>query len=473
MENQFNWKSFVYNLNHKGIALVIGNDLSMLRLEKNFISKSDNYKFFLEAGELNGDHLSINLYKYLAIRLWDILGSDGSPSPCTMPSPVTLNNIVLELQKKNTKENDINNAIRNEIISLTDNQIMLEPFRKLIKISGFETFITVNIDNFLERAFAAEGKHVNRSFNFSIPSSSFDPNNKKDVAIPSIYNLMGNIEGYKFAVTDDQCLEYVLMLQNGCNTIAKELFDSINQKNILFVGSSSPDWFMRFFIRIISGEPYRNCVKTKYVACDGTLQDRELLAFLENNSTKVIPISRKEQCINGHKIYKNSIEFIDELYTQCDQTGIPVRNKIRYKETMFISYSRDDKSLADRLKNEFEKNGLSVFFDEDSLRTGDQYNQAIRNYIKDCDLFIALISENAIKDKTRYVYEKEWRSAIVLNNYKDRSYIRPYIIDQTLPTDARIPEEIRNLNIEKILDFNDLGKTVQKFIRENGLTPIP
>jgi len=466
MESQFNWRSFVWNINSRGISLVIGNDLSILRLEKDFISKSDYYEAYVSVGKFEGEHLCINLYKYLAIKLWDIFGKGP------FPLPATINNVVLELQKISTKENDINNAIRKEIISLTDDQIMLEPFRKLVRINGFETFVTVNIDNFLERAFAAEGKHFNKSFNFSIPSPAIDQSNKKDKAIPSIFNLMGNIEGYNFALTDEQCLEYIFTLQKGNDAIAKELFDSTYQKNTLFVGSSSPDWFMRFFIRIISSERYKNSLKDKYVACDCTLQDRELLTFLENNATKVIPISATEQGMNGNKVYKNSIEFIDDIYTQCDRSDISQPNKIRYKEIVFISYCRDDKSLAERLRNEFERNGLHVFFDEDTLQIGDRYNEVIRKYIKDCDYFVALISENAIKDKTRYVYDKEWRTAIVLNDFKDHSYIRPFIIDQTASTDIRIPDEIRHLNINKIPNFDDLGKTVQQFIRENSLTPI-
>jgi hypothetical protein len=383
-----------------------------------------------------------------------------------------MNNIVLALQKINTKENDINNAIRKEITSLTDEQIILEPFRKLVRIDKFETFITVNIDNFLERAFAAETKHANKSFNFSIPHTAVDPGNKKDKAVPSIFNLMGNIEGYNFALTDEQCFEYIFTLQKGNDAIAKELLDSTYQKNTLFAGCSTPDWFMRFFIRVISSERYKDSLKDKYVACDCTLKDRELLTFLENNSAKVIPIGSTEQVMNGNKGYKNSIEFIDDIYSQCAVNDPKTPNNPRYKEILFISYSRDDKSLAERLRNEFERNGLKVFFDDDTLQIGDRYNEVIRKSIKDCDYFVALISENAINDKARYVYDKEWRTAIVLNSFKDNSYIRPFIIDQTNPTDARIPEEIRSLNINLIQNFDDLGKTVQKFIRENGLTPI-
>jgi hypothetical protein len=463
MEERFNWKSFVYNINSNSISLVIGNDLSILVLKKEFLSNSDYFDFYVEAGTLKNDQLYINLYKYLAIKIWDIFGKGE------LPRVVSMNNIVLQIQQLNTSENDINIAIREEIRNLTDDQIMLEPLRKLVRINGFETIITVNIDNFLERAFAAEGKRVNASLNFSIPSPAIDYSNRKDKALATIFNLMGNIEGFNFAITDEQCLEYIFMLQNGNSPLSKELFDTIHQKNILFAGSSFPDWFMRFFIRVISSERYKNSIKTKYVACDNTLNDPGLLSFLENLATRVIPIASGSHAFDVNICYKNVIEFIDDIYIHCNNSGEPKRNEIRYREIPFISYSRDDKAFAERLKNEFEKNGIRVFFDEDSLQTGDQYNQIIRKYIKDCDFFVALISENAIKDKARYVYEKEWRSAIVLNGYKDQPYIRPYIIDKTLPTDERIPEEIRNLNIAVIEDINNLGTIVQKFIKENKL----
>ena len=57
-----------------------------------------------------------------------------------------------------------------------------------------------------------------------------------------------------------------------------------------------------------------------------------------------------------------------------------------------------------------------------------------------------------------------------MDGYKDSSYIRPYIIDDTPPTDIGIPEEIRELNIEKVLGLDNFGPLVRKFIKENELT---
>ena len=467
MENQFNWKSFVYDINCRSLAIVIGRDLSVLRLRTDLLSDLDFYSDLVNAGYIDGEYLYINLYKYLAIKMWGIHG-EGK-----VPRPVTINNVVLALRNQKKSENVFYNFLKKEINDLTDDQIMLEPFRKLARISGLETFVTVNIDNFLERAFKAENIRVNSSFNFSVPFPAIDPGNKKDPGIASIFNLMGNIKEYDFAMTDEQSLEYTYEIQKGSDAFAKTLFEAINQKDILFAGSSLPDWFMRFFIRIISKEPFKTSKKAKYVACDNLLDDEELLAFLENNATQVIPIGTNSQNGNGSNGYKSTAEFIDKIYTQCEK-GIDSIKKIRYQEKFFISYSRDDKLLAERFRNEFQKKGLDVFYDEDSLQTGDLYNKKIKNAIRDCNYFVALISENSIKDEKRYVYDKEWRYAIYQYGEKDSSlpYIFPFIIDRTEDTDNRIPEDIRQLNIKRITDFDNLGEVFEGFLRQISLTRL-
>ena len=125
-----------------------------------------------------------------------------------------------------------------------------------------------------------------------------------------------------------------------------------------------------------------------------------------------------------------------------------------------------------KIKNEFERNGVKVFFDDDKLRNGDKFADVIKKYVKDCDLFVPLISDNAIKDPKRYVYDIEWRNAIFLAEWNERNFIRPYIIDDTEPTDDRIPAEIRQRDIDKIDTDTDFGPIVRKFIEDNELTPL-
>lgn len=467
MSNVFNWKSFFYSVNNNGIVPIIGNDLSMVRILKSELSNIDISMSIMESVKKDGNHIIINLYDYLALRIWDIFGY-GNP-----PKRVTLNSVVQRLEDINVLENDIDNAIKNEVANLTDDQIVMDSYRKLVKIIGFDNILAINIDNFLERAFMAEGIRFNDPVNYCIPISAVDQKKRHDKALVNIYNIMGNIQGNNFATTEEQALEYLYMLQSGSESMAKPLFDAIKGKSILLIGCSLPNWFMRFFLRTISKERFKSSSKSKYVASDRTAQDSDLSNFLENNATKVIRIgSGGDDDDDDDKSYNNSMEFIDEMYAEWIKNAGIKRNEVRFKESVFLSYSWDDKSIVEKLKNEFEKNGVNVFFDDDELKTGDRFNQVIKKYIKDCDFFVPLISRNAIEDQTRYVYSKEWNCAIVLDDYLEKEYLRPYILDDTEPTDERIPEGLRNLNIVKISSSDDFGPMVRQFIKENELTSL-
>jgi len=88
----------VQSINYKSIVPVLGNDISAVRLKKGSISNYNNYNALLEAGHESEEYLEINLYKYIAFRLWDIYGNG------TMPYPLTINNVKSILQKNGTKE---------------------------------------------------------------------------------------------------------------------------------------------------------------------------------------------------------------------------------------------------------------------------------------------------------------------------------------------------------------------------------
>lgn len=469
MSNNFNWKSFFYSVNNNGIVPVIGNDLSYVKMHKDevpFIDLSERIKASLIE---DGDYYKLNLYDYLALKIWEIYGGSNTP-----PKKITLNNIVQRLEDLGIGENDIDIAIKSEVATLTDDQIVMDGYRKLIKISGFDTILAVNIDNFLERAFEAEGMHVNPPVNYSIPMSAIDQSKKPDKALVSIYNLMGNIQGNNFASNEEQALEYLFMLQSESETSAKPLFDAIKGKSILLLGCSFPNWFMRFFIRTISKERFKSGRKSKFVASDYTTQDYDLYNFLENNATKVIKIGSSEDPDDDSKSYNNSMEFIDEMYEEYSKSNIgSVRNEIKYKEMVFLSYSWSDKPIVEKIKNEFEKNGVKVFFDDDKLRNGDKFEEVIKEYVTKSDFFIAFISNNSIGDKDRYVYANEWKWATTLVELAVKTnYLRSYIIDDTEPTHQNIPKQMRELDIDTIKDTNDYGPIVRKFIKDNELTLI-
>jgi SIR2-like protein/TIR domain-containing protein len=467
-------------LERSELVPVIGNDLSMVRLLKTDIPNVEMLTKVMESATNDGDSIKVNLNDYLAFELWNDYESGKEP-----PSPYTLNNVVEALVSENTTtEDEIKSEILFKTKNLTDEQIILEPFRKLARIANFETILTVNFDNFLERAFEAESKHVNPSVNFSIQNSSdSDGNTDKDKALVSIFNLMGNIQDSDIALTEEMQLEYLFSLLMGKDVKSKALFEAVKNKSILLIGCSFPNWFMRFFIRTISKNRYKTG-KPKFVASDRTAQDVDLSSFLENNKTSVISIGTSTKTDkNDDEVYSDTVEFIDELFEKTESSATSVTsNKPRYKEEIFLSYSRRDQSIVEKMKNEFEKCGVQLFFDNDALKTGEEYAKTIDKKLMKFDYVLPIISKNSLENKDSFVYAKEWLPAITMEKTRQgfnlfkkegqENYIRPYIIDDTSATDDDIPEEIRNRNITTIPVEEGFEKMVRKFIKENELTEI-
>jgi TIR domain/SIR2-like domain len=458
----FDWDSFKYDVGSENVVPILGNDLSTIRFSRSGISQTKSYAAILNSGKDEGDSIRINLYDYLAIKLWEVYGK-GKP----LPDIVNFRSIVTQLLSQAVTIDSIRNVLRNETKKLTNDQILLDVYRKVITINGFRIFVSVNVDNFLERAFEAEGKKYNQ-VNFYFQDAGTDPVDKPDNALPDIFNLMGNIEWGKFAASDEESLECLYKIKNDTSDKIKYLTDALEGKTLMLIGCSFPDWLMRFFIRIISNETFTQKTRAKYLAGDHVLQDIDLKEFLKNNSTAVLPVGDDTGKQTDDR-FENSLAFVNELFNQCNQPGDAAAQPLRYKELVFLSYSRDDSAIAEKFKNEFERNGVNVFYDKDSLKTGGDYDNELTQKIKTCDFFVPLISKHSIENKSRYAYDTEWSFAIAYND--DKNYIRPYIIDDTSPGDENIPERIRKLTINTITNFDDFGPVVRKFIKENNLVP--
>ena len=62
---------------------------------------------------------------------------------------------------------------------------------------------------------------------------------------------------------------------------------------------------------------------------------------------------------------------------------------------VFLSYESQDAEAARRICEALRAPDVEVWFDQSELRGGDAWDQKIRRQIKDCALFVAIISANA------------------------------------------------------------------------------
>ena len=96
------------------------------------------------------------------------------------------------------------------------------------------------------------------------------------------------------------------------------------------------------------------------------------------------------------------------------------------KYDVFISYSRKDTAIADKICYAFDRAGITYFIDRQGIGGAYEFPEVLANAILDSKLFLYLASENAYKSKFT---NSEITFAF---NEKEKNSILPYIIDSSM-----------------------------------------
>ncbi len=108
---------------------------------------------------------------------------------------------------------------------------------------------------------------------------------------------------------------------------------------------------------------------------------------------------------------------------------------------VFLSYASQDAEAAKRICEALRTVGVEVWFDQNELVGGDAWDQKIRRQIKDCTLFIPVISANT-QARTEGYFRLEWRLADQRTHLmaKGRPFLLPVVIDGTRDAEAHVPD---------------------------------
>src|SRR4051812_22542198 len=103
---------------------------------------------------------------------------------------------------------------------------------------------------------------------------------------------------------------------------------------------------------------------------------------------------------------------------------------------VFLSYAREDSEAARRIAEALRGFGIEVWFDQSELRGGDVWDQKIRRQIKECALFIPVISRHTQAREEGY-FRREWRLAVdrTQDMAESRAFFVPVIVDDTSEAD--------------------------------------
>jgi predicted ATPase/DNA-binding winged helix-turn-helix (wHTH) protein len=113
---------------------------------------------------------------------------------------------------------------------------------------------------------------------------------------------------------------------------------------------------------------------------------------------------------------------------------------------VFVSYASEDGAAALRIAAALRVAGIEVWLDRSELRGGDAWDHSIRQQLRDCMLFMPVISHHTTRRSEAY-FRLEWHLADqrTLLMARSKAFIVPVCIDDTAEAEAEVPESFRSV----------------------------
>ena len=113
-------------------------------------------------------------------------------------------------------------------------------------------------------------------------------------------------------------------------------------------------------------------------------------------------------------------------------------------KAVFLSYASQDAEAARRICEALRAAGVEVWFDQNELVGGDAWDAKIRKQIKECALFVPVISAETQARLEGY-FRIEWKLAAQRTHAmaEAKPFLLPVVIDATRDGEAHVPEEFR------------------------------
>jgi TIR domain/SIR2-like domain len=355
-----------------------------------------------------GDEL---LYQRLARDLAAELKLTGEP-------PASLHDVACRyLEERRAKSLSAVYVTLRRLLETPGKYPVPETLRKLAEIAPLRLFLTTTFDTVLEKALDEaryKGRPTTRAIAYSLDYGGDLPDELKGGGAPDppiVFHLFGLPAPFnKFAVTDEDVLEYVHSLQSGTHR-PETLFQYVADKHLLIIGSSFSDWLARFFIRSAKRERLWNARGREDFLVDPGRDRSSLSTFVQHFG-------------GGMKVFSRApAEFVDELHRRwlaeqpvpaaVEMPAASADGELRKMKSgsIFLSYASEDRAIADAIARQLDEAKLDVWIDHRKLRGGQNFEYVIRRNIKEASLFIALISRQALTGGYSF-FRTEWLDAL-------------------------------------------------------------
>ena len=115
-------------------------------------------------------------------------------------------------------------------------------------------------------------------------------------------------------------------------------------------------------------------------------------------------------------------------------------------KAVFLSYASQDSEAAKRICDALRSAGIEVWFDQSELRGGDAWDAMIRKRIKECTLFVPLITPTTNARAEGY-FRLEWKLAVDRSHLMadDATFLFPVVLGDVSDATARVPDKFRDV----------------------------
>jgi TolB-like protein/Flp pilus assembly protein TadD len=119
---------------------------------------------------------------------------------------------------------------------------------------------------------------------------------------------------------------------------------------------------------------------------------------------------------------------------------------------VFLSYASQDAGAARRICDALRAAGIEVWFDQSELRGGDVWDRKIRQQIRDCALFVPIVSQHT-QERLEGYFRLEWRLAVDRSHLMaiERPFLVPVVVDGTGDQEAVVPDAFRAVHWTRVL----------------------
>src|SRR3984885_1271224 len=140
----------------------------------------------------------------------------------------------------------------------------------------------------------------------------------------------------------------------------------------------------------------------------------------------------------------------------------------------FLSYASQDAGAAQALSKALRAAGIEVWFDQSELRGGDVWDRKIRQQIRDCAVFIPIISAHTQQRAEGY-FRLEWRLAEQRSHLmgRNRAFIVPVVLDAVAEKDADVPDSFLAVQWTRVPDETSLAAFAERVVQLQAGNTIP